>query len=106
MPAFAGMTILDRNIHMLPQARGLSRLWGLGRSCRCGQRSLLERQGRKTFGLCQCRREAWLLCGLRHGQPGARLAGGLLGGNQGGTDLHKRNPSNGDRSAQDCATIP
>ena len=55
---------------------------------------LLERQGRETRGFFQGGGEirlGRLLRRLRHLQPGPGLAGGLLGGDQGGADLHQAN---------------
>jgi len=75
---------------MLAHAAACSPLPGLGIKRRGGRdRSrLFQRQRRKTFGLFQRGRELRLLGLLRHLQLGARLTGGLLGGNKGGTDLH------------------
>jgi hypothetical protein len=81
---------LNRNIDVLTQpARRLCRCRLLDRLWRGG---LLERQGRKSrcdpAGLFQRGGEARLLRRLWHLQPGARLTGGLLGGDQRGADLH------------------
>ena len=91
-------TELNSNIHVLAQP---ARNWRLGlRYGRSGGRGgLLERQSRKTLGrgggFFQGGREIGLTnvlgrC-LRHLKPRTGLAGGLLGGNQGGADLHPPN---------------
>ena len=60
-----------------------------------GRRSLFQRQGQKTLGrgggFFQGSGEICLRRSLWHLQAGTGLAGGLLGGNQGGTDLHSPN---------------
>ena len=68
---------------------------------RAGRRLLCERQGREAVcfsgsgrSSCPAPRRNWpAACWpLRHLQAGTRLAGGLLGGDQGGADLHGANP--------------
>jgi len=71
-------------------------LLGRRRSGRRLRRShLFQRQGRKAVystSLAQGGREIGLWRGLRlrHLQAGARLTGGLLGGDQSGADLHRQ----------------
>ena len=86
-------TSLNRYIHVLAHP-GRDRCLRLGlRRDRGGH--LLQRQGRKTRGFFQGGGEIGpiqrLRRGLRHLQAGTGLAGGLLGGDQGGADLHPPN---------------